>query len=77
MQVIHADYFGRLHVGKIRGSMHPIQLEMNAIGPVLVGIWYDHYQHYDGIFIFFSGIFLIAAGAYYFAQYPTLTPRRS
>ena len=77
MQVIHADYFGRLHVGKIRGSMQPIQLGMNAIGPVLVGIWYDHYQHYDGIFIFFSAIFLIAAGAYYFAQYPTLTRRRS
>ena len=70
MQVIHADYFGRFHVGKIRGSFQPVQLGMNAIGPPLIGIWYDQLGSYDGVFIIFVSMFLIAAICYVFAPYP-------
>ena len=70
MQVIHADYFGRFHVGKIRGSFQPIQLGMNALGPPVIGIWYDRLGSYDGVFIVFVSMFLIATTCYIFAPYP-------
>lgn len=70
MQVIHADYFGRFHVGKIRGSFQPIQLGMNALGPLVIGIWYDRLGSYDGVFIVFVSMFLIATTCYIFAPYP-------
>ena len=70
MQVIHADYFGRFHVGKIRGSFQPIQLGMNALGPPVIGIWYDQLGSYNGVFIVFVSMYLIGATCYIFAPYP-------
>ena len=70
MQVVYADYFGRQQLGVITGSFQPVQLAMNAAGPLIAGIWYDRTGSYTGSFFLFSLLFLLAALALVFAPYP-------
>ena len=71
MHVLYADYFGRRALGVISGSFQPVQLGMNAAGPLIAGIWYDRTGSYTGSFILFSVLFLAAALALVFARYPS------
>jgi len=36
-----ACYFGRRHIGAIRGEGNPPTPLMHAVAPVLVGVWFD------------------------------------
>lgn len=70
-QAIYADYFGRLSLGVIRGSFQPVQMVLNAAGPLLTGLWVDRSGSYTLPFFVFSGCLLLAATALLFASYPT------
>ncbi len=70
-QAIYADYFGRLSLGVIRGSFQPVQMVMNAAGPLLTGVWVDRSGSYTLPFFVFSGCLLLAATALLFSPYPT------
>jgi OFA family oxalate/formate antiporter-like MFS transporter len=72
LQVVYADYFGRLQLGLIRGSFLPIALAFNAIGPLFVGIWFDRAGDYNGAFICIIVLFILAAVGLALARYPTL-----
>ena len=70
-QAIYADYFGRLSLGVIRGSFQPVQMVLNAAGPLLTGLWVDRSGSYTLPFFVFSGCLLLAAAALLFSPYPT------
>lgn len=69
-QVVYADFFGRLSLGKIRGSFQPVLLAVNAAGPFLVGVWYDQTGSYAAAFGSFSVMFALASLSMAFARYP-------
>lgn len=71
LQVVYAEYFGRLQLGVIRGSFQPVALAFNAAGPLVLGIWFDRAGGYEGPFTLIIVFFLIAALALAAASYPT------
>jgi MFS family permease len=70
-QVVFADYFGREALGAIRGSAAPIQMGLNAIGPVVAGAAYDLTGNYLAAFIPFTLAYLLAAGSLVIARKPS------
>ncbi|MDA0351849.1 MAG: MFS transporter [Chloroflexi bacterium] len=60
-QAIYADYFGRTSLGVIRGSFQPVQLALNAAGPLLTGLWVDWAGSYRVPFLAFGACLLAAA----------------
>jgi MFS family permease len=46
-EVIWASFFGRRFLGAVRSSAMPFTFGMSAIGPVLVGYYYDAVGNYD------------------------------
>jgi MFS family permease len=73
-QVVFADYFGREALGAIRGTAFPVQLGLNAVGPVLAGAAYDLTGGYSAAFIPFTIAYLVAAAALLIASKPTPRP---
>ena len=71
-QIVFADYFGRHALGSIRGAAAPFQMTLNAIGPIVGGLAYDHTGSYLAAFIPFTFAYLIAAGALIIAKRPIL-----
>jgi MFS family permease len=74
-QVIWADYFGRRAMGLIQGSVQPVQMGMNAIGPYLTGVWYVATSSYTVPFVTFAVFYLVAAAAIAFAPLPARARR--
>jgi MFS family permease len=74
-QVVFADYFGREALGAIRGSAAPIQMSLNAIGPVVAGAAYDLTGSYLAAFIPFTASYLLAAAALIAARRPAAPAR--
>ncbi|HLF71446.1 MAG TPA: MFS transporter [Dehalococcoidia bacterium] len=70
-QVVFADYFGREALGAIRGSAAPMQLGLNAAGPIVAGVAYDSTGSYLAAFIPFTLAYLVAALALVLASKPT------
>ena len=60
-----AKYFGRRHIGAIRGIGNPVAILFSGIGPILVGLWFDIVGAYQPAFFaiiasFFVGAALVA-----------------
>jgi len=43
-EYLWATYFGRAHIGAIRGIGQPVSTVGAMLGPILVGLWYDYAQ---------------------------------
>jgi MFS family permease len=69
-QIVFADYFGREALGAIRGSAAPLQMGLNAIGPLVGGAAYDLTGSYLAAFIPFTCAYLLAATALALARRP-------
>jgi MFS transporter, OFA family, oxalate/formate antiporter len=69
-QVVFAEYFGRLSLGAIRGSVAPIQMTLNAVGPLVGGAAFDLTGSYLAAFIPFTFAYLLAAGCLVLASKP-------
>ncbi len=67
---VWARYFGRDHLGKIRGSATMSTVVGSSIGPFLVGTLFDLQGHYDAPLWVFSGVFSFLAVALLFATPP-------
>ena len=60
-----AKYFGRRHIGAIRGIGNPVAILFSGLGPILVGLWFDiagtyQYAFFAIIASFFVGAVLVA-----------------
>ena len=60
MNVAWAAYFGRRHMGAIRGAVAPVGNIMGAVSPVLAGWMWDLQGSYDLIFTFFAITWIVA-----------------
>ena len=63
LRLAWADYYGREHLGAIRGLTLPIQISGQAIGPVVSGFMFDSTGSYQlPFFIFGAGVGVAAVG---------------
>ena len=61
LRLAWADYYGRRHLGSIRGVTLPVQIGGQAVGPVVAGFMYDSTQSYGKAFIIFTSAVSLAA----------------
>lgn len=60
-EYLWAGYFGRAHIGAIRGISQPLMILGPTLGPVLVGVWYDVSGSYRPAFVAIIGVYLLGA----------------
>jgi OFA family oxalate/formate antiporter-like MFS transporter len=56
LRLAWADYYGRQHLGTIRGITLPVQIGGQAVGPVTAGLVFDATGSYDMVFLFFASV---------------------
>jgi MFS transporter, OFA family, oxalate/formate antiporter len=61
LRLAWADYYGRQHIGAIRGMTLPVQIGGQAIGPVAAGAVFDLTGGYHGAFAFFASAVTLAS----------------
>ena len=70
-EFIWAKYFGRVHIGAVRGVGAPFTVALGAVGPVLAGLYFDAVGSYTGAFIAFVGVYLVGATAIFCSREPS------
>ena len=61
LRLTWADYYGRRHLGAIRGLTLPVQVGGQAFGPVLSGFMFDATGSYRGAFFLFAAAALLVS----------------
>ena len=61
-EVIWASYFGRRHLGAVRGVALPFSLILGAGGPLAVQLYFDRVGNYDGAFLAVAVSWALATG---------------
>ena len=56
LRLTWADYYGRQHLGTIRGITLPVQIGGQAVGPVAAGFVFDATGSYQMVFLSFAGV---------------------
>lgn len=69
-EFIWAKYFGRVHIGAVRGVGAPFTVALGAVGPVLAGMYFDAVGSYTGSFVAFAGVYLVGATAIFSSREP-------
>ena len=72
-EFLWARYFGRRHIGAIRGIGNPIAVVGTGVGPVLAGAWFDLSGTYNPAFIAAIAVYMAAATVIVTSR-PPLTP---
>ena len=49
-------YYGRAHLGKIRGTLTTVEVAASSTGPLLMGLAHDFFGSYNGILTVFASI---------------------
>ena len=60
-EFVWAKYFGRAHIGAIRGMSQLLMVIGAVVGPVLIGLWFDYAQTYRPAFLMIIGVYLSGA----------------
>ena len=68
-----ARYFGRAHIGSIRGITQPVRILGTAVAPVLVGLLFDITDTYRLGFVLVIGSLLLGAILVFFSREPQMT----
>ncbi len=71
VDVMWANYFGRLSLATVRGIAQPVVAIFAAIGPLLAGVLYDTSGSYASTWFVLMIAFAIAAGVVQLARRPT------
>ena len=72
IRLVWADYYGREHLGSIRGLTMAAQIGGQAIGPVLSGFMFDYSGSYSWPFVIYAVSVLLAGIGVLFATPPQL-----
>ena len=75
-EVIWASFFGRTHIGAIRGAGLPFALTLSALAPWLVGYHYDLYGNYVLAFIIVAGLNMLSGILIYLVRPPNLDQKQ-
>lgn len=73
-EFIWAKYFGRVHIGAVRGVGAPFTVTLGAVGPVLAGVYFDAVGSYTGAFLAFAAVYLTGATAILISREPQPEP---
>ena len=68
--IIWADYYGRQHLGAIRGMIAPVTALGGGFSPFIAGWMFDTTGSYDSILVIMGGVALVAAVLILLAQPP-------
>ena len=68
--VVCVRYFGRSHLGQIRGAFAMAMIAASSVGPFLVGLGYDVFGRYDDVLTAFAGLAGLGVAAAFFAPPP-------
>ena len=68
-----ARYFGRAHIGSIRGITQPVRILGTAVAPVLVGLLFDVTDTYRPGFVLVIGALLLGAILVFLSREPRMT----
>ena len=77
LRLTWADYYGRLHLGSIRGLTLPAQIGGQALGPIVAGFMFDATGGYKTPFTVFGVIVAFAAVVVLAATSPGRLPQSS
>jgi MFS family permease len=69
-EVIWASFFGRKHIGAIRGAGLPFALALGAAAPWLVSYYHDVAGSYDGALLVVAGLNVFSGVLIFFAPPP-------
>ena len=69
-EFIFAKYFGRVHIGAIRGLGQPFTILLGAAGPIVAGLYVDAFGSYEGVFVAFALVYLAGALAILVSREP-------
>ncbi len=69
-EVIWATYFGRRHLGAVRGVAMPFALILGAGGPLVVQLYFDRVGNYDGAFLAMAVFWALGAALILTARRP-------
>jgi MFS family permease len=61
LRLAWADYYGRQHLGSIRGMTLPVQIGGQAVGPVTAGFVFDATGSYQVVFLFFACVVVLGS----------------
>ena len=73
IRLVWADYYGRQNLGTIRGLTMSVQVGGQALGPVIAGFMFDHFDSYRIPFTFFA-VAVFLAGIMALAAKPPQAP---
>lgn len=76
-EVIWASFFGRRFLGAVRSTAMPFTFGMSAIGPVLVGYYYDATGNYDLALLLIASCNLASAALLFFIKDSPLSAIRT
>ena len=76
LRLIYADYYGRAHLGSIRGLTIGAQIGGQVLGPVIAGVMFDVTKSYWPPFLGFA-VAVSLAGLVVLAATPPVAPRGS
>ena len=74
---VWARYYGRSHLGKIRGAAWTGGVAGSAVGPFVMGLTMDFFGSYDACLYAFVGCFAVITVTAWFARPPRLEPVRA
>jgi MFS family permease len=69
-EVIWSSFFGRRHIGAIRGAGMPFALTLGALAPWLVSYYHDQVGQYDGALLVVAGLNVLSGVLIFFAPPP-------
>lgn len=69
-EVIWASFFGRRHIGAIRGAGMPFALTLGAIAPWLVSFYHDQVGQYDGALLVVASLNVLSGILIFLAPPP-------
>lgn len=75
-ELLWATFFGRRHLGHVRGASMPFNLLFSASGPILVSAYFDATGSYTGVLLTMSGAALVGMVVILLVKPPRRTPRR-
>jgi OFA family oxalate/formate antiporter-like MFS transporter len=61
LRLAWAEYYGRLHLGTIRGFTLPVQIGGQAVGPVTAGLVFDVTGGYQMAFVLFACVVAVSS----------------
>ena len=68
--ILWPDYYGRLHIGAIRGVGHPFEAVASAVGPVFAAFLFDSTGSYQTSFRIFIAMYVISGFLMFSAKPP-------